>query len=39
MEGKLWEAPDILREAGFEGVESGRTKYKPLWVLRATRGG
>ena len=39
MEGKLWEAPDMLREAGFEGVESGRTKYKPLWVLRATRGG
>ena len=39
MEGELWEAPDMLREAGFEGVESGRTKYKPLWVLRATRGG
>ena len=39
MQGKLWEAPDMLRAAGFEDVELGRTKYKPLWVLRATRGG
>jgi ubiquinone/menaquinone biosynthesis C-methylase UbiE len=38
-EGKLGEAPDMLREAGFDGVELGRTKYKPLWVLRAARGG
>jgi len=38
-EGKLGEAPDMLREAGFEDVELGRTKYKPLWVLRATKGG
>ena len=38
-EGKLGEAPAMLREAGFEGVESGRTKYKPLWVVRATKGG
>jgi len=39
QEGKLEEAPSMLRDAGFEGVELGRTKYKPLWVLRATKGG
>jgi ubiquinone/menaquinone biosynthesis C-methylase UbiE len=38
-EGELAEAPAMLREAGFEEAESGRTKYKPLWVLRATKGG
>jgi demethylmenaquinone methyltransferase/2-methoxy-6-polyprenyl-1,4-benzoquinol methylase/phosphoethanolamine N-methyltransferase len=38
-EGKLGEAPDMLRAAGFEDVELGRTKYKPLWVLRATKAG
>ena len=38
-EGKLGEAPEMLREAGFEDVELARTKYKPLWVLRATKGG
>ena len=38
-EGKLGEAPAMLREAGFEDVELGRTKYKPLWVLRAAKGG
>ena len=38
-EGKLGEAPDTLRAAGFEDVELGRTKYKPLWVLRATKVG
>jgi len=37
-EGKLGEAPEMLREAGFEDVELGRTKYKPLWVLRAKSG-
>jgi ubiquinone/menaquinone biosynthesis C-methylase UbiE len=36
-EGKIGEAPDMLRNAGFEDVELGRTKYKPLWVLRATK--
>jgi len=36
-EGKLGEAPDMLRAAGFEDVELGRTKYKPLWALRATK--
>ena len=36
-EGKLGEAPDMLRAAGFEGAEFGRTKYKPLWVVRATK--
>ena len=38
-EGGLGEAPDMLREASFEDVELGRTKYKPLWVLRATKAG
>jgi demethylmenaquinone methyltransferase/2-methoxy-6-polyprenyl-1,4-benzoquinol methylase/phosphoethanolamine N-methyltransferase len=38
-EGKLGEAPAMLREAGFEDAELGRTKYKPLWVLRAAKGG
>jgi demethylmenaquinone methyltransferase/2-methoxy-6-polyprenyl-1,4-benzoquinol methylase/phosphoethanolamine N-methyltransferase len=38
-EGRLGEAPDMLREAGFNGVELGRTNYKPLWVLSATKGG
>jgi demethylmenaquinone methyltransferase/2-methoxy-6-polyprenyl-1,4-benzoquinol methylase/phosphoethanolamine N-methyltransferase len=38
-EGKLGEAPAMLREAGFGDVELGRTKYKPLWVVRATKGG
>ncbi len=37
-EGKLGEALPMLREAGFEDVESGRTRYKPLWVVRATKG-
>jgi demethylmenaquinone methyltransferase/2-methoxy-6-polyprenyl-1,4-benzoquinol methylase/phosphoethanolamine N-methyltransferase len=37
-EGALREAPAMLREAGFEDAELGRTKYKPLWVLRATKG-
>jgi ubiquinone/menaquinone biosynthesis C-methylase UbiE len=36
-EGNLEEAPAMLREAGFEDVELGRTKYKPLRVLRATK--
>jgi len=36
-EGKLGEAPDMLREAGFENIELGRTRYKPLWVVRATK--
>jgi demethylmenaquinone methyltransferase/2-methoxy-6-polyprenyl-1,4-benzoquinol methylase/phosphoethanolamine N-methyltransferase len=39
QEGKLGEAPDMLQKAGFGDVELGRTKYKPLWVLRATKGG
>jgi len=39
MAGKLGEAPAMLREAGFEDVELGRTKYRPLWVLRAASGG
>jgi len=38
-EGMLGQAPAMLREAGFEDVELGRTKYKPLWVVRATKGG
>lgn len=38
-EGTLGQAPAMLREAGFEDVELGRTKYKPLWVVRATKGG
>ena len=38
-EGKLGEAPAMLREAGFEDAELGRTKYKPLWVVRATKAG
>ena len=38
-EGTLGEAPAMLREAGFEDVELGRTKYKPLWVVRATKAG
>jgi demethylmenaquinone methyltransferase/2-methoxy-6-polyprenyl-1,4-benzoquinol methylase/phosphoethanolamine N-methyltransferase len=38
-EGKLGEAPATLREAGFQDVELGRTKYKPLWVVSATKGG
>jgi demethylmenaquinone methyltransferase/2-methoxy-6-polyprenyl-1,4-benzoquinol methylase/phosphoethanolamine N-methyltransferase len=39
MEGKLGEAPAMLREAGFEDAELGGTKYKALWVVRATKGG
>jgi ubiquinone/menaquinone biosynthesis C-methylase UbiE len=39
MEGKLEEAPAMLREAGFEDAELGGTKYKALWVVRATKGG
>jgi SAM-dependent methyltransferase len=39
QEGKLGEAPEMLRAAGFEDVELGRTKYKPLWALCATKGG
>ena len=38
-EGKLGEAPATLREAGFQDVELERTKYKPLWVVSATKGG
>jgi demethylmenaquinone methyltransferase/2-methoxy-6-polyprenyl-1,4-benzoquinol methylase/phosphoethanolamine N-methyltransferase len=38
-DGKLDMAPGMLREAGFRDVELGRTKYKPLWVLRATKAG
>ena len=38
-EGTLAEAPAMLREAGFEDAELGRTKYGPLWFLRATKGG
>ena len=38
-EGKLGEAPQMLRDKGFEDVELGRTKYKPLWALRATKVG
>lgn len=38
-EGKLGEAPAMLQDAGFENVELARTKYKPLWVLRAAKGG
>ena len=38
-EGTLGQAPAMLREAGFEDVELGRTKYKPLWAVRATKGG
>jgi ubiquinone/menaquinone biosynthesis C-methylase UbiE len=38
-EGKLREAPETLREVGFEDVELGRTKYRPLWLLRATKVG
>ena len=37
--GKLGEAPAMLREAGFGDADLGRTKYKPLWVLRATKAG
>jgi ubiquinone/menaquinone biosynthesis C-methylase UbiE len=38
-EGTLGEAPAMLREAGFEDADLGRTKYGPLWFLRATKGG
>jgi demethylmenaquinone methyltransferase/2-methoxy-6-polyprenyl-1,4-benzoquinol methylase/phosphoethanolamine N-methyltransferase len=38
-EGKLGEAPAMLHDAGLEDVELGRTKYKPLWALRATKAG
>jgi len=37
-EGNLREAPDMLRDTGFEEAESGRTKYSPLWFVRATKG-
>jgi SAM-dependent methyltransferase len=37
--GKFEEAPAMLREAGFEDAELGKTEYKPLWVVRATKGG
>jgi len=37
--GKLEEAPAMLREAGFDAAELGRTKYKPLWAVHATKGG
>jgi len=37
-EGRFGETPAMLREAGFDDTESGRTKYKPLWVVRATKG-
>jgi len=37
-EGKLGEAPAMLREVGFEDAELGQTKYSPLWFVRATRG-
>jgi demethylmenaquinone methyltransferase/2-methoxy-6-polyprenyl-1,4-benzoquinol methylase/phosphoethanolamine N-methyltransferase len=37
-EGRFGEAPAMLREAGFEDAESGRTKYSPLWFVRATKG-
>ena len=39
QEAKLGEAPAMLRDAGFEDAELERTKYKPLWVLRATKAG
>jgi demethylmenaquinone methyltransferase/2-methoxy-6-polyprenyl-1,4-benzoquinol methylase/phosphoethanolamine N-methyltransferase len=38
-EGTLGQAPAMLREAGFEDVELGRTKYGPLWFLRTTKAG
>ena len=39
QEGKAGGGARNAADAGFEGVELGRTKYKPLWVLRATKGG
>jgi len=38
MAGRFGEVPAILREAGFDDAESGRTKYGPLWFVRATKG-
>ncbi len=37
-EGAFEEVPGMLTAAGFAAVQSGRTRYKPLWFVRATKG-
>jgi len=37
-QGKFADTPAMLREAGFEDAASGRTKYSPLWMVRAAKG-
>lgn len=37
QEGKLAQAPAMLREAGFEDAELSKTKFGPLWALRAVK--
>lgn len=37
-EGAFEEVPGMLAAADFAAVQSGRTKYKALWFVRATKG-